>query len=148
MPTKISAGLRAQVRVRAGFLCEYCHTQELWQYIPFFIDHIIPIAKLGLSTLKNLALACPHCNRRKSDHLFAVDPFDQTEVPLFNPREHRWEEHFIWSFDGARIVPLTAIGRAAVELLQLNNARRVRIRAEDVKVNRHPPLNDPIQTAN
>jgi HNH endonuclease len=107
-----------------------------------------PIAKHGQSALKNLALACPHCNRRKSDHLFAVDPLDQTEVPLFNPREHRWEEHFIWSSDGEHVVPLTAIGCAAVELLQLNNARRVRIRAEDVKVNRHPPLNDPIQRAN
>ncbi len=35
------------IHQRARHLCEYCHTSEQWQYVPFTIDHIIPLAKGG-----------------------------------------------------------------------------------------------------
>ncbi|HLO84032.1 MAG TPA: HNH endonuclease [Nostocaceae cyanobacterium] len=36
--------------------------------------------------LDNLALACFHCNRQKSDKITAIDPESGLEFPLFNPR--------------------------------------------------------------
>jgi hypothetical protein len=64
---------------------------------------------------------------------------------LFNPRRHIWGEHFIWSSDGLLIIPRTEIGRATVALLELNRERTRLIRSEDVRVNRHPPADDPIE---
>ena len=136
---------QAEVRRRAQALCEYCHTAEQWQYVPFTVDHIVPLSQGGTGTLDNLALACFHCNRRKADRLQAVDPESAELVSLFHPRQHSWGEHFIWSADGLRIVGLTAIGRATIAALDLNRERAVNIRAADATVNRHPPAIDPRQ---
>ena len=134
-----------RVRQRARFLCEYCHTSEQWQYVPFTVDHVLPVAKGGQTELENLALACFHCNRRKSDLVTAVDPQTDEVVPIFNPRQDKWNEHFVWSADGLTIVALTSVGRATVEQLALNRERIIPIRADDVLVNRHPPKDDPIK---
>ena len=136
---------QAEVRRRAQALCEYCHTAEQWQYVPFTVDHIVPLAQGGTGSPDNLALACFHCNRRKADRLQAVDPESDELVALFHPRQHSWGEHFIWSADGIRIVGLTAIGRATIAALDLNRERVVNIRAADVTVDRHPPAVDPRQ---
>lgn len=143
---QISVTRQQQVRRRANFLCEYCHTSELWQYVIFTIDHIIPIILGGTNDLTNLALACFHCNRRKSNYIVAMDPLTQKEVSLFNPRQHHWGDHFIWSANRLYIVPLTAIGLATVEVLHLNRERVIAIRADDLVIGRHPPANDPIQS--
>jgi 5-methylcytosine-specific restriction endonuclease McrA len=63
---KIPEDLQNQVRQRANYLCEYCHASEQWQYVAFTIDHVIPLALSGADILNNLALACFHCNRKKS----------------------------------------------------------------------------------
>ena len=147
MPRKIPEATRAQVRQRAGYLCEYCHTSEHWQYVRFTMEHPHPVAEGGADQLENLALACFHCNRRKSAKQTARDPATGQTVPLFNPRMQDWKEHFIWSADGLRIVPLTDVGRATVALLELNRERSLAIRAADVVVDRHPPAADPIQPA-
>ena len=89
MPRRRSIPRRQQdqIRRRAQELCEYCHTAEQWQYVPFTVDHIMPISLGGSSSLDNLALACFHCNRRKADRLMAADPEDGAIVPLFHPRQ-------------------------------------------------------------
>lgn len=145
MPHKLSASVQAQVRRRAKFLCEYCHTEETWQYIPFTIDHVIPVSEGGEERLENLALACFHCNRYKTNKQTAFDRETGQTVPLFNPRKHRWPDHFIWSGNGLLVIPLTAIGRATVELLEFNRERLQQIRAADVNIGRHPPFDDPVQ---
>jgi 5-methylcytosine-specific restriction endonuclease McrA len=109
------------------------------------MDHLIAIAAGGLDSLDNLALACFFCNRRRSFKQFAIDPETGYEVSLFNPRNDRWADHFIWSADGLRIVPLTATGRATAELLAFNRERVLFIREADIAVRRHPPEDDPIQ---
>lgn len=109
---KIRPAIRNLVRQRAGGLCEYCHTLERWQYVPFTVDHVIPLSKGGTADLDNLALSCFHCNRRKADRLVAVDTVSGEEVSLYNPREDNWRKHFVWSDDGLRIVGMTAVGRA------------------------------------
>ena len=141
----ISEATQNQVRQRANYLCEYCHASEKWQYVPFTVDHIIPLSKCGSNSIDNLALACFHCNRQKSDNVTAIDNQSGAEVPLFNPRSDSWQEHFIWSTDRLRIVGLTPTGQATVAALAFNRERIINIRAADVEIGRHPPPGDPIQ---
>ncbi len=147
MPRKFSRFIQEKVRRRANFLCEYCHTDERWQLVQFTIDHIIPISEGGTGELENLALACFHCNRKKSDKQSVSDSQTNSIIPLFNPQKMLWNEHFIWSEDGLRIISLTEIGRVTIELLKLNRERILQIRQDDILVNRHPPRNDTIQTS-
>jgi hypothetical protein len=142
---KISVQLQEQVRKRAHLLCEYCHTSEKWQYVRFTVDHIVPVTRGGTDTQENLALACFHCNRRKGQTVTALDPDSCEDVSLFQPRQHLWREHFIWSTDRLYLIGLTPIGRATVEALELNRERVIRVRAADVAVGRHPPIGDPVQ---
>ena len=135
---------RQKVRQRANLLCEYCHTSEKWQYVQFTIDHIIPLDQGGTNALNNLALACFHCNRKKSNKTIAIDPKLNTEVSLFNPRLAQWKEHFIWSKDRLYIIGLTSVGRATIKLLELNRMRIIEIRGSDLIVGRHPPKDDPM----
>lgn len=141
----ISEATQNQVRQRAKSLCEYCHASEQWQYVSFTVDHVIPLTKGGANLIDNLALACFHCNRQKSDKLKAFDEQSLSEVPLFNPRTDSWQEHFIWSTDTLSIIGLTPTGRATVAALAFNRARIINIRAADREIGRHPPPDDPIQ---
>lgn len=68
-----------------------------------------------------------------------IDPLTGRRVKLFNPRRQQWTRHFTWSADGARIIGLTACGRATVDALQLNNVFSVTVRREWVKAGWHPP---------
>jgi hypothetical protein len=140
---RIPAQIKEQVRERAKGLCEYCHTIERWQYVTFTVDHIIPLSQGGTGELKNLALACFHCNRHKSDFLLGGDPITGEVYRLFNPRQHSWSEHFIWSANGTEIRGLTPIGHVTIAQLQLNRPRILNIRRADVAIGRHPPADDP-----
>jgi 5-methylcytosine-specific restriction endonuclease McrA len=140
----ISEITQNQVRQRANFLCEYCHASEKWQYVPFTVDHVIPLSKGGENSTDNLALACFHCNRQKSDKTTAFDEDYNTEVSLYNPRIDIWQEHFIWSADTLYIIGLTPIGKVTIFTLGFNRQRIVSIRAADKDIKRHPPVNDPI----
>ena len=58
----ISKEIRQQVRERAKYLCEYCHSSEEASAARFEIDHIQPRSLAGTHTFKDLALACQRCN--------------------------------------------------------------------------------------
>ncbi len=133
------------VRQRASYLCEYCHASEKWQYIPFTVDHVIPLSKGGTNSIENLALACFHCNRQKTDKVTAIDVDSSAEVALFNPRTDSWNKNFVWSVDVLRIIGLTPTGQATIIALAFNRERIINIRVADKEVGRHPPLDDPIQ---
>jgi HNH endonuclease len=143
--SKISESVLVQVRQRAGYLCEYCHASEQWQYVRFTVDHVVPLSLGGVDDLENLALACFHCNRRKTNRLTGTDPQSNEEVPLFNPRQKACREHFIWSMDRLIILASTTVGRATISTLALNRERVINIREADKAVGRHPPADDPIQ---
>jgi hypothetical protein len=49
-------------------------------------------------------------------------------VPLFHPRRDVWEDHF--AFRGPLIEGLTAIGRATVRVLRMNEGERLERRTE------------------
>ena len=84
----------ALVAERAEHRCEYCRAPEAIFNFPFEVEHIVPPGRGGGDQDYNRALSCRACNLHKSNHLQAVDPQTQMTVPLFNPREHRWNEHF------------------------------------------------------
>lgn len=108
----------------------------------FTMDHLVPLSYGGSGGIENLALACFPCNRRKSDRREAIDPVTGAIGPLFHPRRDSWAEHFLWSHDGLSIIGRTAIGRATVEVLELNRERARLLRAADLEVGRHPPVGD------
>jgi 5-methylcytosine-specific restriction endonuclease McrA len=145
--SKILDRIQLQVRERANYLCEYCHANEQWQYVRFTVDHVFPVSLGGSDNLDNLTLACFHCNRHKTNRLTAIEPESQIEVPLFNPRQDSWPEHFIWSMDGLSIMGISLTGKATVVTLLLNRERVIPIRAADREIGRHPPIDDPIEAS-
>ena len=122
-----------------GERCEYCGTSEWVTGIPLEVDHIRPRAQQGTNRRSNLCRVCSSCNTHKGDQTHAVDPVTGKSVRLFNPRRHRWSDHFRWSEDGTQIVGLTDCGRATVETLRMNNPRIVRARRLWASVGWHPP---------
>ncbi|MBI4023828.1 MAG: HNH endonuclease [Verrucomicrobia bacterium] len=54
--------LRRQVVERACGRCEYCNLSQEGQEATFHVDHVVPIAVDGPTTLDNLALACVSCS--------------------------------------------------------------------------------------
>jgi hypothetical protein len=104
------------------------------------IEHIKPISKGGKNDEANLWLSCPIRNRHKSDKTEAIDPETDEEVPLFNPREQSWFEHFCWSEDGLRVIGLTSTGRASVVALHLSDdLDALLVRSYWVLAGWHPP---------
>lgn len=125
----MSPDARQQVRQRAGARCEYCRLPDHIELTgPFHVEHIIARQHHGTNDLSNLAWACSRCNRHKGTNLSAVDPDDGKVVFLFNPRQQKWEEHF--EIIGAVIRGTSPMGRATVQLLQMNAERRVELRSE------------------
>ena len=91
-------------------------------------------AKGGKTEQENLWLACRRCNEFKGNQTHALDSLTDKLVPIFNPRKQSWQTHFAWSEEGTHIIGLTAIGRATVEALRLNNDEIVAARALWVQV--------------
>lgn len=141
---RVPPSVQRIVRERAHGLCEYCHTAEQWQYVLFTIDHVVPLVVGGTDAPDNLALACFHCNRRKSGHPAMAVSGAEPDKPLFDPRRQDWSDHFAWAADGERLVGLTDVGRATIDLLAMNRERVIAIRRADIAVGRHPPPGDPV----
>jgi len=123
----MKATFRALVRSRAGQRCEYCrlHERDLPSF-PFHVEHIIPRKHHGSDGPRNLAWSCHECNLAKSSNLSGRDPRMGRVVVLFNPRRQRWKRHFRWK--GARLVGLTASGRATIDVLRINEPERIDLR--------------------
>ena len=121
--------VRKLVRQRAGYRCEYCHLpQAAAPFFTFHVEHIRARQHHGSDDASNLALACPDCNAFKGPNLTTYTPDTNEHVPVFNPRDHSWDEHF--AMRGAEIIGLTPIGRATVALLNMNKDERMEMRTE------------------
>jgi hypothetical protein len=128
---------RQRLAERAGHRCEYCKLHSALQLVTYHTDHIHPVAEGGADDDSNRAFACPTCNLRKSDRLTFVDPQTGEVVPVFNPREHVWSEHFY--FDGYLMVGRTPIGRGTIAALKLNETQCILIRSVEAMVGAFPP---------
>lgn len=131
--------LRQFVRERAGDRCEYCLSHQAYVMGTLQIEHWWPISRGGTDEAENLCLACELCNQAKWAKTDAIDPETGQNLPLFNPRNQRWIEHFEWSEDEAKIIGLTPCGRGTVVALQLNNSLAMTVRCNWVRAGWHPP---------
>src|ERR1700674_4440256 len=119
--------VRSVVLGRASFRCEYCHIDG-WE---LQVEHVVPrsprhraapsLSAHELNALANLAAACAHCNRFKGDFVTGEAAVFGGEHRLFNPRSDQWDAHFAWSVDYLRIVPMTGVGDATIQRLNMND---------------------------
>jgi hypothetical protein len=126
-----------QVEQRAVGRCEYCKMHQKLQGATFHVEHVVPRSLGGSSELANLAWACPSCNLRKANRVEVLISGSDAEVPLFNPRSQRWDDHFLW--EGYYITGLTPVGQGTVEALVLNHERRIMIRQAEALFSLFPP---------
>jgi hypothetical protein len=103
------------------------------------IEHLLPTSLGGTDERSNLWLSCHKCNKLRSNRTSAADPLMQGMVALFNPRQDTWTDHFLWERGGLFIVGRTAIGRATVEALRLNDAYHQSARAVWITARIYPP---------
>lgn len=145
----ISVALRRRIRERSKGLCEYRLISEADSFFTHEPDHIIAekhggeiIAEKhgGETASGNLALACFDCNRFKGTDIASIDPKTKRLVPLFNPRNNVWDEHF--ETREGLILPLTPVGRATERLLKLNFPERVEVRATLARCGCYPRRQD------
>ncbi|MEQ8536465.1 MAG: HNH endonuclease signature motif containing protein [Coleofasciculus sp. D1-CHI-01] len=82
----LNDNVKRQVRKRANYLCEYCHSSEEASAANFAIDHIMPRSLGGADDLGNLALACQRCNGYRYNFVTGIDPITQEEIQMTNDK--------------------------------------------------------------
>lgn len=128
----MDAATRRSVRQRSQDLCEYCRLPQAAQpFATFHVAHIRPRAHGGSDDLGNLCMSCGRCNAFKGPNLAGIDPDTGEVTRLFDPRQQAWDEHF--ELREALILGTTAVGRTTVEVLKMNEGRRVLLRAELIR---------------
>lgn len=127
--------IKQMVYERASGCCEYCQTCEANIGQAMHTEHINPEHGDGL---ENLCLSCPNCNLSKAATTTALDPETKQEVPLFDPREQKWADHFCWIENDTQIQGITSVGRATVTRFKMNRPRIVLARQRWVQAGFHP----------
>jgi hypothetical protein len=130
--------LRELVWRRAAGRCEYCGIPQEFQATPHQIEHITARQHRGPTTEDNLALSCAHCNAHKGPNLSGIDPDTGELTRLFHPRRDNWDEHFEWY--GHVLAGRTAVGRATVAVLNINDPIYLALRAGLMAEGVFPPL--------
>lgn len=133
----MESSLEKEVRSRADGRCEYCHFPERLSELRHVIDHIIARQHKGATAAENLCLCCGRCNLHKGPNIAGIDPVSKELHRLFNPRVDAWGDHFTWM--AAVLVGVTPIGRATIEVLQINEGRRLTTRNYLIDMKRWSP---------
>ncbi len=134
----LPADLRKVLLEADNHHCAYCHTSTANTGQPMTVDHVLPQAQDGETIFENLCFSCRRCNEYKSSATHAQDPLTGETVNIFNPRQDNWNHHFKWDETGAILKGLTAIGRATIVALNMNNSIIVDARRRWVSVGWHP----------
>lgn len=134
---KVSNELREAVQQRAQGACEYCRLPQEASVLPHQIDHIIGRQHRGSDDVADLCLCCIRSNLKKGPNIASIDPESGLIVALYHPGHQSWAEHFSITRQGT-IEGRTAEGRATVQLLDMNEEDRARLRALLLRRNRHP----------
>ncbi len=102
--------------------------------VSFHVDHIIAEQHGGSDELPNLALCCSRCNFSKGPNLSGIDCETGAIVTLFHPGKDERHDHF--EYQGALILGRTPTGRSTVQVLNMNEDRRVKLRASLLQTRR------------
>jgi len=133
----MDAALERLVWQRANSRCEYCQLPQSFSPLPHAVDHIIARQHHGLTNASNLALACFFCNSCKGPNISGLNPQSGRTVRLFHPRKDRWNRHFEWM--GPHLIGLTHTGHVTIDLLEINRAEAVELRAYLIREDSFPP---------
>jgi hypothetical protein len=133
----LSQSQREFVRKRANGCCEYCRAPEDSDVLPYHADHIRPRKLHGSDEPENLCFSCNECNAHKGTNVGGYDPVTDEFTMLYNPRSEDWEIHFRLE-ENAAISGLTAIGRTTVDVLNINEVKRVKRRQYLVEAGEYP----------
>ena len=84
MSDYIPADLRRRVRAHFSQCCAYCRSSEALTVVTFEVEHILPLSLGGPTEFENLGLACPTCNRYKSNRVAGItdELLDELELLL------------------------------------------------------------------
>jgi hypothetical protein len=126
---------RDLVRQRAGRRCEYCRIHEDSEPYAFHLEHVIPKKHGGGDDPSNLAWSCHSCNLAKGANLSGR--VQGEIVTLFHPRRQQWNRHFRWA--GPILVGKTKCGQATVQVLNVNEDDRVKLRDILIAAGEFPP---------
>ena len=124
MSQKIPEAFRIIAATRANSCCEYCRIPHIDSYYGFQVDHIISRKHGGKTILRNLAFACPDCNRYKGTDLGTYLTHKLELTRFFHPRLDKWDDHFETD-DSGLIAALTPIGEATLKIFQINHPDRI-----------------------
>ena len=134
---RISEKLRQQVAKNAKFKCEYCLVPEFFLATTFHIDHIRNVKHGGQTSLKNLAYACPQCNRNKGSDIASYA--DNEEITrFFNPQIDSWSDHFKILFNG-EIIHLSAVGEVTSRTFNFNQEDKMVLRKFLIEIDVYHP---------
>ncbi len=123
----MDAATRRLVRDRAEDWCEYCRLpQSAFPFLTFHIEHIYARQHVQDDRESNLCLACPNCNLHKGPNLTSLSADGGEILPLFNPREQTWDDHF--EVVGGKVIGRTTIGEVTAKRLQMNVDDHLQIR--------------------
>ena len=125
---RVPRRLALQVARRANGQCEYCQLPEGAAVLRFHPDHIIAVKHKGRTATLNLAWACFYCNSYKGSNIAGIDPVSGRLTRLFHPRKDKWSQHFEWF--GAWVRGRNPVGRATVQVLNLNHPEMLAVRRE------------------
>ena len=106
----------------------------------FAVDHVIPKSQQGETQLDNLAWSCQGCNEHKHTKTHGRDLLTEVWVLLYNPRQQRWSDHFVWNENFSLMIGITPAGRATVNELKLNREGVVNLRRVLYEIGEHPPI--------
>lgn len=138
MSEHIPLALRREIREHYLQCCAYCQSSKALTVVRFEVEHIVPRSLGDKTEFDNLCLACPSCNRHKSNRLTGIIEGDLV-APLFHPQQQKWLDHFDWSINATVIVGLTEVGIATINQLHMNRRQLVEVRALWVTLGKHPP---------
>jgi len=71
----------------------------------------------------NFAWSCPFCNQAKLQTVSVRVGGRLTS--LFDPRYHQWADHFAFVEQYIYLIGITDIGRATIEVLDINDRRQM-----------------------
>ena len=143
MAKYIPISVQNLVKERSRGYCEYCYAPSGFSPDTFPIEHIIPLSLNGNSEPENLAQSCDGCNGHKYTRISHIDPLTQQKSRLFHPRTDYWPDHFQWNEDETIILGITPIGRATVDLLNVNRPGNINLRKLLKQAGLHPPESYP-----
>lgn len=117
--------LRAQIRQRANFACEFCGVTETSAGGELTLDHFQPKSKGGSDTLDNLLYCCIRCNQYKQDYW----PTSPEAPKIWNPLAKAAYLHFIEGAKG-QLASLSRTGAFTIKRLRLNRPPLVAYRQD------------------